>query len=424
MLVIICGRGKKKAILVLVALHVLMSEIVYVLRTSAHLREARSQNWQGTHRVYVRHAAKNVLRRQKFLIYVLSCLRFIVSHQLKSFQVPQQWFQLKIDDLTVTQIEIDKLINNPGFLFRFSKHNYRYWKKRFTTAPDDTAPDDISLQGDIEMATSDVSCDLNPTYPTFHSIKDRIRKSFLNYRYANWVRKLDYDPGTYLSKYFSTQLTSDLFEEFKLSPLYVTFINDPSVHFVNGLSAVTTGYFGNGQPCQYSQSQFILKEQMDYANANKNIPQRKTFHSWSMLGSKLILFRAQQKPRGDTDHHESIATIKEASHTQESSLKVPENGEKDTMNAKSAFHFDISECKTAAAVAIDDNVLPLLKLWDTHKEDMINTNTKQNTQMSEIFYKPAFAVSESIWYRDNESVKKPEDSSPECNYNNENEYPF
>lgn len=319
-----------------------MTETMYVLKTSEQLHAARDKNWEGTHNLYVRYAAKWVVKRQKFIIYVLSVLRFIISHHLRSVQTPQQWFMLTVDDMPVTHIEIDKLIKFPSFQYRFSKENYNFWKHQFSK-------DSLYLpikrrydMADIEMVVDDTSSDLQPTYPSFHSIKDRLKRSLLNYRYANWVRKLDYDPGNYAIKYFNSQINKDLTNEIKLSSMWLNFINDDKIDFINCISAITTGYFRNGEPCAYLKNKFIKSEETDYENSSKFISKRKSFSPLTIIGSKILKFRANKL---HVSSNTAVITMQEPIYIDETDQES-------------------EPLKPTPLAQHDDNTLPLVKLWD------------------------------------------------------------
>lgn len=321
-----------------------MTELIYVLKTSALLKEAHEHNWEGTHTLYMRYAAKWIVKRQKFIIYILSVLRFIISHQLRSLQTPQQWFKLTVDDMLVNNYEIDKLIKTPSFQYRFSKQNYNFWKHQFSKDSMYSPMIRSKEMIDIEMAINDSSSDLKPTYPSFHSIKDRFKRSFLNYRYSNWVRKLDYDPGNYATKYFNSQINQDLIDEFKLSSMWLNFINDDKIDFINCLSAITTGYLRNGEPCSYLKTQFIKNDERDFQNSNKFISKRKSFSPLTIIGSQILKFRANKNPMVP------ITTVSKPPH---------EMTDVDDPNEKESY-IPIQ----ILPLGQNDNILPLATLWD------------------------------------------------------------
>lgn len=325
----------------------LLDERLYVLRTSAELDAARMQNWHGTPPLYVRYAAKWVVKRQKYIIYVLSVLRFIISHQLRSLQTQQQWFRLKVHDMPASHVEVDHMVKCPAFQYRFSRHNYQFWKHQFSKDPSSCGACKGQDTIDIEMSINDSSSDLTPTYPAFHSIVDRLKRSLLNYKYASWVRRLDYDPANYASKYFSQELTHNLYDEFRLSPMWANFINDSGVDLINCLCAVTTGYFRTGAPCFYLNRQFLHKEQTQFQNASRFVSKRKSFSPLTLLGSQLLKFKANTPalPRQEEGSAEFSAE-----HAQREADGESDNSE--------IFPGPIP------ALVQSDNVLPLAQLWE------------------------------------------------------------
>lgn len=78
--------------------------------------------------------ATSILKRQLYLLYRWSLVRYLVSHKIKGSLIKKKWFSVTPDCFKPDESEIQLYIKQPKFLWRFSLNNYAYMCEIFSSS--------------------------------------------------------------------------------------------------------------------------------------------------------------------------------------------------------------------------------------------------------------------------------------------------
>lgn len=93
---------------------------------TCHFLEAKASHYKDFLPSDLHNLARTILQRQAYLLYRWSLIRYLVHHKFKSSFLKRKWFNVTPDCFQPQNTEIDLYINQPMFLWRFSRNNYSY----------------------------------------------------------------------------------------------------------------------------------------------------------------------------------------------------------------------------------------------------------------------------------------------------------
>ena len=163
--------------------------------------EARKSNYANFKKRDVYLRAKTILRRQLMMLYHWSLTRYCIENPLRIKQIRKDAFKISMDNFDVTIEEINKYIDNPKFLWRFSARNYDFFVTFFKSHRKSKL-----FYSRFETADIDDSPLVDYVKPLNNYLKDKLKKTF-NYDITSMKRYYNYDTD-YILNFMKTHLQS------------------------------------------------------------------------------------------------------------------------------------------------------------------------------------------------------------------------
>lgn len=244
------------------------------------LQALKKTNYKGIDQAKLREGVVMLIQRHKYMIYLLSVIRLHIgnqSHAMAIRTMEPNLFYLQTRDMVVHESEIELMLKFPSFGFKWSKTNYSYWVKRFTQ---NLGP--ISRLREKYMYSSGNECFylydsseyVKYTFPKIYSLNDKFNLKYRNKKTITWNKIPVYDVESYFDLFFEDSVNEYMLKDFMNSSNWKDFVHDDRDRFLDGLSAILTGYYRDGKPNKIIFNKMKEREASEFQQLQNTNPER------------------------------------------------------------------------------------------------------------------------------------------------------
>lgn len=203
---------------------------------TAQFSEAKNADYRGFKPSHLASCAYRILQIQCHLLYRWCLVRYLMDHSIKGNLVRQKCFDVTPDCFQPTEDDIQLYIENPKFLWRFSKRNYSVISKLFHPGNLHSSPDSF-----LHSYNKDVSAIMPYLTDKNNRVKLGLKKKFkllkeINYSFCD-INK--YKAAN--TKYFKFCLNYYECSEFLYSDDFHLHMMDGDTSYDEFVSIILTG---------------------------------------------------------------------------------------------------------------------------------------------------------------------------------------
>lgn len=250
------------------------------INTVDDLQALKKTNYDGVPMIKLRQEVSMLIKRHKYMIYLLSVIRIHIGNQAHSMAIRTinpEIFHLLPDDMKVYESEIDSMLKLPSFGFKWSKTNYSYWVKRFTQnlGPISTLKNkNMYSAGNESFYDHDMSEFVRYISPKIFALNDKVNVQYRNKKVIKWNKVPVYNVKSYFDLFFQDSVSDDMLKDFMNSANWKEFVDDERNIFFDGISAILTGYYSDGKPNKKISSQMDQREISKFEKLQNTNPNR------------------------------------------------------------------------------------------------------------------------------------------------------
>ena len=155
---------------------------------TAQMKEARNSNYANFKKRDLRKDATDILKFQLLMFYQWALTRYCVENPLRVKQIRKDAFQITVDNFDIDDAEIDKYLENPKFMWRFSVRNYEFFLTFFKSNKKSKL-----FYSRFDTADIDDSPLLDYIKPIKNYMKDKFKKTFTSKKVTAMKKAYDFD---------------------------------------------------------------------------------------------------------------------------------------------------------------------------------------------------------------------------------------
>lgn len=209
----------------------------------------------------IRVYAIKILQNQAFLLFKISLIRFKIEYPKEGEKINDRVYNMKPEDFTPDDYEIEEFIKRPKFMWRFSFNTYAFFCSNFSNIVTENCKKELLKyldQADLDKCSNvinlrHIGLDISgiPNYLSDKSdhVKNKIRKFFFRpIKHHVNKKKLSQisDIACRFSSKFDYNIIKDLIEN---SPdYYIHLMNRKNFNEIHFIQCLITGYSSIG-PC-------------------------------------------------------------------------------------------------------------------------------------------------------------------------------